>query len=155
MSILRETSLSFNYVSHSDLILEYRKLHYNKSNTDPEADLLDDDVRIPYFEDGRIKYKNPSRYEILKDYSLLCIDEFGFVSHSPDEPSITFDILDHRFQGLLPTILLTNYPTEQLEKIIDPRLLDRIEQASYATLQLAFPSRRESMNSQYLERASK
>ena len=156
MSILRETSLSFNYVSHSDLIQEYRNFHYNKSNTDSDED--DEESRrkrIHYLEDGEIKSKIPSRYEILKDYSLLCIDEFGFVNQSQDEAIITFDILNYRIQELLPTILLTNYPTEQLEKIIGPRLLDRIKQALYASLQLGFTSKRKSMNSLYLEKASR
>ncbi len=155
VSILRETSLSFKYVTHSKLIQEYRDFHYNKSNTNPETNPEDYEDRMSYVKGEYIKVKKPSRYEILKDSSLLCIDEFGSVNHSQDEVLTTFEILDYRIQELLPTILLANYTTEQLEKIIDPRLLDHINEASYANLNLGFTSKRKSMNSQYLERASK
>ncbi len=147
VSILKETSLSFNYVTHSGLIQEYRKFHYQKS--DPETE---EEKKSAIYVTG---IEHLSRYETLQDSPLLCIDEFGFVNHSQDEVITTFTILDYRFQKLLPTILLTNYTTEQLEEIIDPRLLDRIEQALYATLLLGFTSKRKSMNSQYLEKASK
>ena len=143
VSILRETPLSFNYVSHLDLIQEYRNFHYNRQNT-KEKDYNSIEIFEP-----------PERYEILQDSSLLCVDDFGWVKHSQDEALTTFEILDYRIQKLLPTILVTNYTTEELKEIIDPRLLDRIEQALSENLQFGFPSKRKSMNSQYLERASK
>ena len=143
VSILRETPLSFNYVSHLDLIQEYRNFHYNRPNT-KEENYNSIEIFAP-----------PERYEILQDSSLLCVDDFGWVKHSRDEALITFEFLDYRIQKLLPTILLTNYTKKQLEEIIDPRLLDRIEQALSENLQFGLPSKRKSMNSQYLERASK
>ena len=143
VSILRETPLSFNYVSHLDFIQEYRNFHYNRQNTKEE-----DYNSIEIFEP-------PERYEILQGSSLLCVDDFGWVKHSQDEALTTFEILDYRIQKLLPTILVTNYTTEELKEIIDPRLLDRIEQALSENLQFGFPSKRKSMNSQYLEKASK
>ena len=143
VSILRETPLSFNYVSHLDLIQEYRNFHYNRQNT-KEKDYNSIEIFEP-----------PERYEILQGSSLLCVDDFGWVKHSQDEALTTFEILDYRIQKLLPTILVTNYTTEELKDIIDPRLLDRIEQALSENLQFGFPSKRKSMNSQYLEKASK
>ena len=150
VSILRETSLSFNYVTHLDLIREYRNFHYNRPNTDTE----EEDYGSHNYLVGDYT-KKPERYEILKESPLLCIDEFGFVNHSQDEALITFEILDYRIQELLPTILVTNNTTEELKKIIDPRLLDRIKQALFENLQFGLPSRRKNMNSQYLEKASK
>ena len=150
VSILRETPLSFNYASHLSLIQEYRNFHYNKPNTDTEEE-----------DYGSYNYlvgdytKKPERYEILQDSSLLCVDDFGWVKHSQDEALTTFEILDYRIQELLPTILVTNNTTEELKDIIDPRLLDRIKQALYASLEFGLPSKRKNMNSQYLERASK
>ena len=38
VSILRETSLSFNYVTHLGLIREYRNFHYNRPNTNTEEE---------------------------------------------------------------------------------------------------------------------
>ena len=64
---------------------------------------------------------------------------FGFVNHSQDEALITFEILDYRIQELLPTILVTNNTTEELKKIIDPRLLDRIKQALFENSAIWFP----------------
>ena len=150
VSILRETPLSFNYVSHLNLIQEYRNFHYNRPNTDTK----EEDYGAQNFLVGDYT-KKPERYEILQDSSLLCVDDFGWVKHSQDEALTTFEILDYRIQKLLPTILVTNNTTEQLKEIIDPRLLDRIKQALYASLEFGLPSRRKSMNSQYLERASK
>lgn len=140
VSILRETSLSFNYVSHLNLIQEYRNFHYTRSKPTDGEDVLDTKTHL---------------YEKLRHSSLLCIDEFGFVHHSHDVALITFNILDYRFQELLPTILLTNHTTDELKEIIDSRLMDRIEQALYANLQLGFKSKRKSMNSQYLKKAKK
>ncbi len=151
VSVLRETSLPFNYVSHSNLIQEYRNYHYKK----PNADIDGYEEILSRSEGGYIKVKKTGRYEILQRSPLLCIDEFGFVNHSQDESSTTYSILDYRVQELLPTILLANYTTEKLKEIIDPRLLDRIDQALYANLQLGLPSRRKSMNTQYLEKASR
>ena len=149
VSILREISLSFNYVTHSGLIREYRNFRYKKSNTDIE----EEDCGLQNYLIGNYT-KKPERYEILKESSLLCIDDFGFVNHSQDEALITFEILDYRIQEFLPTILVTNYTTEQLKEIIDPRLLDRIKQALSVSLEFGFPSNRESNNPQYLEKAS-
>ena len=150
VSILRETPLSFNYVSHLNLIQEYRNFHYNRPNTDTK----EEDYGAQNFLVGDYT-KKPERYEILQDSSLLCVDDFGWVKHSQDEALTTFEILDYRIQKLLPTILVTNNTTEELKEIIDPRLLDRIKQALYASLEFGLPSRRKNMNSQYLERASK
>ena len=151
VSILRETSLSFNYVSHSGLIREYRNFHYQRPNTDTE-----EKEYIPALDEalGIKGPKKPERYELLKESSLLCIDEFGFVNHSQDEALITFEILDYRIQELLPTILVTNNTTEELKDKIDPRLLDRIKQALSVSLEFGSPSKRKSMNPQYLEKAS-
>ncbi len=154
VSILRETSLSFNYVTHLGLIREYRNFHYNRPNTNTEEE--EDYGYLSLSAGGYVKGpKKPERYEILKESPLLCIDEFGFVNHSQDEALITFEILDYRIQELLPTILVTNNTTEELKKIIDPRLLDRIKQALFENLQFGFPSKRKNMNSQYLEKAFK
>ena len=154
VSILRETPLSFNYASHLNLIQEYRNFHYNRPNTDTEEE--EDYGYLSLSAGGYVKGpKKPERYEILQDSSLLCVDDFGWVKHSQDEALTTFEILDYRIQKLLPTILVTNNTTEELKKIIDPRLLDRIKQALYASLEFGLPSRRKNMNSQYLEKASK
>ena len=150
VSILRETSLSFTYASHLGLIREYRNFHYNRPNTDTE----EEDYGSHNYLVGDYT-KKPERYKILQDSSLLCVDDFGWVKHSQDEALTTFEILDYRIQKLLPTILVTNNTTEELKEIIDPRLLDRIKQALYASLEFGLPSRRKNMNSQYLEKASK
>ena len=154
VSILRETSLSFNYVTHLGLIREYRNFHYNRPITDTEEE--EDYGYLSLSAGGYVKGpKKPERYEILQDSSLLCVDDFGWVKHSQDEALTTFEILDYRIQKLLPTILVTNNTTKELKEIIDPRLLDRIKQALYASLEFGLPSRRKNMNSQYLEKASK
>ena len=152
---LRETSLSFKYITHLNLIREYCNFLYRNPNTNPEKDPEDDEDRIAYMEDGRVKHKIQSRYEFLQGFPLLCVDEFGDGKGNEDERLKTFEIFDYRFRESLSTILLTNFTTEQLKDIIDPRLLDRIEEALYANLNLGFSSKRKSMNSQYLEKASK
>ena len=153
VSILRETSLSFNYVSHLNLIQEYRNFHYNKSNTNTAEE--EDYGYLSLSAGGYVKGpKKPERYEILKESSLLCIDDLCFDNYSQNEALITFEILDYRIQELLPTILVTNNTTEELKDKIDPRLLDRFKQALSVSLEFGFPSKRESKNPQYLEKAS-
>ena len=94
VSILRETSLSFNYDSHSNLIQECRNYRFKKPIiVNEEQDSFDYWMR---------REKKAERYEILKDSPFLCIDEFGFVNHSQDEAIITFNFIDYSISETYP-----------------------------------------------------
>lgn len=77
-----------------------------------------------------------SELDIIKNYTrfdLLIIDEVGMQFGSDTESMFLFDIIDGRYENMLPTILVSNYaikPTEDepkcIESIIGIRSLDRL-----------------------------
>lgn len=66
---------------------------------------------------------------VLDHYSsldLLIIDEVGVQFGSPVEMTILHEIINARYESVLPTILITNLPCEQLKEFISDRIFDRV-----------------------------
>ncbi|HIB9008223.1 TPA: ATP-binding protein [Citrobacter braakii] len=66
---------------------------------------------------------------VLDHYSsldLLIIDEVGVQFGSPAEMTILHEIINARYESVLPTILITNLPCEQLKEFISDRIFDRV-----------------------------
>ena len=62
----------------------------------------------------------------LQTLDLLVIDEIGVQFGTDTERMILFDILDSRYEDMMPTIVTTNIVSlPQLERLIGSRLLDR------------------------------
>jgi len=62
----------------------------------------------------------------LQTLDLLVIDEIGVQFGTDTERMILFEVLDSRYEDMMPTIVTTNIPRiTELEKLIGPRLLDR------------------------------
>lgn len=95
----------------------------------------------------------PIRHE-CRDASLLVIDEIGLVKSGNDGDTLLHDILDYRCSEMRPTVLCSNIPAEEMKACIGERLVDRIRQtlSDGAILNFNSPSRRESLNSDYLGR---
>ncbi|HBY7978080.1 TPA: AAA family ATPase [Klebsiella pneumoniae] len=66
---------------------------------------------------------------VLDHYSsldLLIIDEVGVQFGSPAEMTILHEVINARYESVLPTILISNLPCEQLKEFISDRIFDRV-----------------------------
>lgn len=66
----------------------------------------------------------------LGGLDLLVIDEMGVQYGTEGEQTILFDVLDARYRGLKPTILLTNQDAEGLKGYLGERTFDRLRETS-------------------------
>ena len=64
--------------------------------------------------------------ESLASYDLLIIDEVGVQSDTDWEKGIIFQIIDGRYQNMLPTVLISNLEVSEIQKIIGDRCVDRL-----------------------------
>lgn len=60
--------------------------------------------------------------------ALLVLDEIGVQYGSDTELNILFDIVNKRYENLLPTILISNLSLENLEKYAGARVIDRMKE---------------------------
>ncbi len=80
--------------------------------------------------------KHPRRHNadtteesVLDHYAsldLLIIDEVGVQFGSPAEMTILHEVINARYESVLPTILISNLPPEQLKEFISDRIFDRV-----------------------------
>lgn len=66
-----------------------------------------------------------SYIDLLKRCELLVLDDIG-INNTEWMNSLLFEILDHRYQNQLVTIITANIPQSELSKTMDDRLVDRI-----------------------------
>ncbi len=64
------------------------------------------------------------RFQQIKSTSLLILDDFGTESGTPWAQEKLFQILNHRYNACLPTIVTTNYELEEIELRMRSRLVD-------------------------------
>ncbi|MCW7764227.1 ATP-binding protein [Photorhabdus luminescens] len=72
-----------------------------------------------------------SEFETLRFYSeldLLIIDEIGVQYGTESERNILFEVINNRYEDLLPTILISNLPMNDLPVFLGDRVLDRVLQ---------------------------
>lgn len=79
-----------------------------------------------------------SEFDTLQFYSeldLLVIDEVGVQYGTESERNILFEVINNRYEDLLPTILISNLPVNGLAEFLGDRILDRM---SHGGVVLAF-----------------
>jgi DNA replication protein DnaC len=64
------------------------------------------------------------RFEQIRSAPLLILDDFGTESGTPWAREKLFQILNHRYNGRLPTVITTNYELEEIELRMRSRLVD-------------------------------
>ncbi len=75
---------------------------------------------------------------------LLIIDEVGIQYGSESEMIILFDIMNTRYERMLPTVLISNLAPGEISQVISERLTDRMVEGGGATLVFDWPSYRSS-----------
>jgi DNA replication protein DnaC len=66
--------------------------------------------------------------EYLTNVPLLIIDEVGVQFDTDTEKMFVFDVIDGRYQAVLPTILISNLDIDGVKKVIGERCLDRLRE---------------------------
>lgn len=69
-----------------------------------------------------------SEQQAINDFcepDLLILDEVGVQVGSEHEKLLMFEVLNERYQNMLPTILISNLPPEELEGFLGQRVMDR------------------------------
>ncbi|MDN7224043.1 ATP-binding protein [Providencia stuartii] len=72
-----------------------------------------------------------SELDVLAKYcdpDLLIIDEIGVQYGTDSERNILFEVINDRYEYLLPTILVSNLPLNELEEMLGERVVDRLLQ---------------------------
>ena len=67
---------------------------------------------------------------MLADVPLLVIDEIGVQYGTDGEQTILFELLDERYRGMKPAILLTNQDKNGLKQFLGERTYDRLTETS-------------------------
>jgi DNA replication protein DnaC len=83
--------------------------------------------------------------EAMKSYidpTLLVMDEVGIQYNSDVEKLIIYNILNGRYVQMLPTIIISNLPVEQLQEFITIQCLDRLKEGGGALINFTWNSYR-------------
>ena len=76
------------------------------------------------------------------ELDLLIIEEIGTGAGSEDEKARIFQVINRRYEAMLPTILVSNFDLKALEQEIGSRVLDRLREGDRAVLTFDWPSMR-------------
>ncbi|TBN49165.1 ATP-binding protein [Pseudomonas sp. BGI-2] len=79
--------------------------------------------------DRSAEYSERDVLEELSSFDLLVIDEVGAQSGSAYELGVLHEVIDRRYQLVLPTVVVSNLVTVDLARYIGDRALDRLRQA--------------------------
>ncbi|BCQ40924.1 ATPase AAA [Erwinia rhapontici] len=91
------------------------------------------------------KGSDMSEEDVIAHYTsrdLLIIDEVGIQYGSDSEMITLFDIMNTRYERMLPIILMSNLPPSEMSSAIGERLTDRMVEGGGATLIFNWPSYR-------------
>lgn len=86
-----------------------------------------------------------SEADMLERYTkmdLLVIDEVGVQFGSDTEKLFIFDVIDGRYQNMLPTILISNLDIENLKSVVGDRVIDRLREGGGEMLAFSWESYR-------------
>lgn len=74
--------------------------------------------------------------------SLLVIDELGAQFGTDAEKLILFELINDRYEKMLPTILISNLELSELKKFIGERVIDRMQEGGGAIIDFNWESYR-------------
>ncbi len=86
-------------------------------------DLLDH-LRATYGPDSQTSFDRT--FEALKSSPLLILDDFGAQTSSPWAKEKLFQLINHRHNGRLPTVITTNLSLDQIARDTDHRIVSRL-----------------------------
>ena len=72
-----------------------------------------------------------SEADVMDEYvgcDLLILDEIGVQLGSEYEKTVMFEVINERYQSVLPTILVSNLNADELETFLGQRVMDRLRE---------------------------
>ena len=96
----------------------------------------------------RATWQRGSEYteaEVLDHYGsldLLILEEVGTGSGSDDERARVFQVINRRYEAMLPTVVVTNLPLRELRDEMGERVLDRLREGDRAVVVFDWESMR-------------
>lgn len=98
------------------------------------------DIKETYSRDCENTERQVINYLINRP--LLIIDEVGMQINSEMEKLLMFDIIDGRYQNLLPTILISNLDIDGVTNLIGERCVDRLREGGGTMIKFDWESAR-------------
>lgn len=80
--------------------------------------------------------------DYFSNIQLLILDEVGMDYGTDFNKALIFEILNNRYENVLPTILLTNLDTKALTEYMGERLVDRMREGGGRLVSFTWESRR-------------
>jgi DNA replication protein DnaC len=84
------------------------------------------EVKSTYSKDSELTERDVIDY--FSEVPLLIIDEIGVQFNSDAEKLIISDVIDGRYQNMLPTVLISNLDNHGVENAIGKRAMDRLRE---------------------------
>jgi DNA replication protein DnaC len=81
-----------------------------------------DHLRSTFSPDSPVSYDQ--LFESVKTAPLLILDDFGEQSTTPWAQEKLYQVINHRYNDRLPTVVTTCYTTDEVESRISSRLID-------------------------------
>ena len=88
------------------------------------------------------EYTENDIYYLYENLPLLVIDEVGVQFGSDTEKLIFYEVINRRYNNLLPTVLISNLTSEELKGFIGERAFDRFKEDGGAILAFDWESYR-------------
>jgi DNA replication protein DnaC len=85
-------------------------------------DLLDH-LRSTFGPSSEVQYDQ--RFELIRDAAVLILDDLGTENTTPWAREKLFQIINHRYNGRMPTVITSNRRPEEIEPRIFSRMSDR------------------------------
>lgn len=80
---------------------------------------------------------------------LLILDEAGLSGGGKDEMPMLHEVLCHRYNEKLPTVITSNLIVKELEPVLGERIYDRLTECTYKVITLAGKSHRRDARTRY------
>lgn len=77
-------------------------------------------------------YQNGAEYtefqaiEKFAKYDLLILDEVGASRETDNDKLLIFDVIDGRYQNMLPTVIISNLNIDGIKEVLGDRVVDRL-----------------------------
>lgn len=68
------------------------------------------------------------KMNLYRDAHLLVLDEVGVQAGTENERQILFSIINHRYNEMKPTVLLSNLKLKDFQAFVGPRIFDRLKE---------------------------
>lgn len=119
------------------MILELYKTHRVSRIDLPD---LIREIRSTWHKDSERSEESVLNYYGSRD--LLILEEVGTGSGTDDERARIFQVINRRYEAMLPTVVVSNLDMESLKKEIGDRVIDRLREGDRALVVFDWPSHR-------------